>query len=800
MTADLGCARIADLTVIIPTRNEADNVAPLVARLTKALNHTPTDILFVDDSNDDTPNRIEQIAENADHPIRVLHRAPEERTGGLGSAVLAGLRATASEWAVVMDGDLQHPPELVPEMLRLGTDQDADLVVASRYSGTGSASGLSSATRGWVSRGSTWLSKALFPRRLKSCTDPMSGFFAVRPAALNLAQFRPNGFKILLEIMSRSPGLRVRESSFMFGQRHTGESKASLREGLLFVRRLISLRIATLFGRHSDRAAKIGGFAGVGLTGVAVNSFVLWLLVHGLAAPLLLSALVATQASTAWNFVLADRLIFRGPKTHRVVKRFVGFAAINNVLLLARLPLLAWMVGSVHIHYLISNVATLLVMFAGRYVLSDRILFTGGKEMTKMLDPRTGKTALPVRESRPDSERSGPVDLVVDLRRDVLPRVRARSTPMVHHYNIHGILTVSSAVVLKELEYFRTESLADADIQIEAGSFGGGGMRRRPRVTQYAALPAVSYEEHLGRRGSDFLVDMSHGIRVIAGPMLVRSPHVLYTNVIEALLRFVLVSRGYMLLHSACMDIDGHGVLLSALTDTGKTGTVLRLLSEGGGRFLSDDMTIIDAHGRALCYPKPLTISHHTLRAVNAGLLTAAEWRRLRLQSRLHSKEGRGIGTRLGEMNVPIMSLNALTQFVVPPPKYLVERLVPCEDAISVRLESLFVIERNAYDLSYVDPDSLIDELIANTDDAYGFPPYRYFAPAIAIGDMGYEELRAEERSILVSAMRGVTAQRLATPDFSWADHIPNLVNPQRQGSDESNSLPARPTSTAPTT
>ncbi len=90
---------------------------------------------------------------------------------------------------------------------------------------------------------------------------------------------------------------------------------------------------------------------------------------------------------------------------------------------------------------------------------------------------------------------------------------------------------------------------------------------------------------------------MGDTIRVVAGPMLTRSPHVLYTNVIEALLRFVLVSRGYMLLHSACLDIDGRGVMLSALTDTGKTGTVLRLLREGGGRFLSDDMTILDASG-----------------------------------------------------------------------------------------------------------------------------------------------------------------------------------------------------------
>jgi hypothetical protein len=216
--------------------------------------------------------------------------------------------------------------------------------------------------------------------------------------------------------------------------------------------------------------------------------------------------------------------------------------------------------------------------------------------------------------------------------------------------------------------------------------------------------------------------------------------------------------------------------MLSALTDTGKTGTILRLLRENDARFLSDDMTIIDPNGVALTYPKPLTISEHTLRAVNAGDLSKKEWRRLRVQSRLHSREGRGIGTRLGEMNVPIMSLNALTQYVVPPPKFVVDRLVPCEKAETVKVEELFIIERKDYALTELEPLSLLDELIANTDDAYGFPPFRYFAPALVVDGMGYEELRAKERTILESALAGVRARRLATPDFTWADHIPELV------------------------
>jgi len=358
-----------------------------------------------------------------------------------------------------------------------------------------------------------------------------------------------------------------------------------------------------------------------------------------------------------------------------------------------------------------------------------------------------------------------------------LSQPEQRQSVLQYRYDVHGIVRIGSEVVLRELETFRTtEPIAAFDIEIRAGRVSRGGLRKRTRVTQYTSTAAVSYQEHLGRLGSDFSVEMGDTIHVLVGPMLVRSPHVLYTNIIEALLRFVMVSRGYMLLHSACLELEGRGVMLSALTDTGKTGTILRLLRENDSKFLSDDMTILGPDGVAYTYPKPLTISQHTLRAVNAGDLTKAEWRKLRVQSRLHSKEGRGIGTRLGEMNVPIMTMNALTQYIVPPPKYLVDRLVPTQPGSSVKVEELFIIEKKPYALSDVDASGLLDELIANTDDAYGFPPFRYFAPALVVDGMDYPELRAEERRILENALAGVRVRRLATPDYTWADRIPGLV------------------------
>jgi len=770
--------------VIVPTRNESGNVAPLTARLGEALDDIDAEILFVDDSSDRTPEQVRFTALAATLPVRLLHRTAEERVGGLGGAVLAGLRSANGEWAVVMDGDLQHPPEVVPDLLRAGQSSGADLVVASRYVKLGSAGGLSTATRERISGGANALARLVFPRRLADCTDPMSGFFAIRRGSVDLDRLQPRGFKILLETIARSSPLKVAEVPFVFQARHSGESKASLTEGLIFVRKLASLRTASIFGRHSQAVSRALGFAGVGATGILANSLALYIFVSVMGANLLLGAALATQFSTVWNYLLTDSLVFRGPKHRSGWTRFLGFAAINNTVLLLRLPLLSWLVHSVGVGYLRANVLTLVAAFVVRFLISDRYLFRIGASMSQLpdrLNPVHDAGAAPLSTSPdqaiPPARPGRPVELVVDLTDTGLPARPSKRKPLLpYRYDVHGIVTIGSAVVLKELVSFSTPDLeGPLDIEIFPGQVGTGGFRRRTRVTQYAIPAAVTYQEHLGWRGSDFSLEMGDTIKVVVGPLLVRSPHVLYTNIIEALLRFVMVSRGYMLLHSACLELDGRGVMLSALTDTGKTGTILRLLRENESKFLSDDMTILGPDGIALTYPKPLTISQHTLRAVQAGDLTKKEWRRLRIQSRLHSKEGRGIGTRLGEMNVPIMSMNALTQYVVPPPKYDVDRLVTCEHTRSVRVEDLFIIERNEFAVTEVESSMLLDELIANTDDAYGFPPFRYFAPALVVDGLGYEELRAKERTILASALSRVRARRLATPDFSWADHIPAL-------------------------
>jgi dolichol-phosphate mannosyltransferase len=137
-------------------------------------------VLFIDDSSDDTACVIEGLALRCSRTVSLIHRPERERSGGLGGAVRAGLLAARADLVCVMDADLQHPPEVLAAMIDEASRSRADVIVASRYRDRGEV-GEFSAFRLAVSRGSAMLAKALFPRRLRSVSDPMSGFFP-RPA------------------------------------------------------------------------------------------------------------------------------------------------------------------------------------------------------------------------------------------------------------------------------------------------------------------------------------------------------------------------------------------------------------------------------------------------------------------------------------------------------------------------------------------------------------------------------------------------------------------------------------------
>ena len=228
------------LSVLVPTRNEADNVEPLLERIERCRDLAGCEVVFVDDSDDDTPARIARAAERLPARILLVARRPGERDGGLGGAVLAGMRAASGDWLCVMDADLQHPPELIPDLLARAEATAADLVLASRLAPGGSVDSMGRG-RAFFSRFLAWITARLFAERMAGVTDPMTGFFLVRRAALRPELLRPDGFKILLEILVRTPELRLAEVPFRFDARHSGRSKAGIREVMRLGRALARL-------------------------------------------------------------------------------------------------------------------------------------------------------------------------------------------------------------------------------------------------------------------------------------------------------------------------------------------------------------------------------------------------------------------------------------------------------------------------------------------------------------------------------------------------------------------------------
>ena len=366
----------AELAVVVPTRHESGNVAELVRRLEFGLQGCAAEVLFVDDSDDDTPAAIRAVAGGARVPVRLLARRGAQRVGGLGGAVVAGLRATEAPYVVVMDADLQHPPEVVPALLAKARSDRLDLVVASRRTEGGDASGLSSVVRTAVSATATVLTRFAFPRALRRISDPMSGFFLVRRDRVDLDRLQPQGFKILLEILARNPDLSRGEVGFAFADRFSGTSKASLSEGMRFARHLARLERSRLAGvATSARARRAIAFGTVGISGLVVNSLVLAVLVQWAALAYGIAAVFATQASSSWNWLGSELVVFRGAKSRTLLARFWRSMLLNNAALVVRVPILAALIELLGMNYLVANAVTLTGVFALRFLFHDRWIY-----------------------------------------------------------------------------------------------------------------------------------------------------------------------------------------------------------------------------------------------------------------------------------------------------------------------------------------------------------------------------------------------------------------------------------------
>jgi len=321
-------------SLVIPTYNESKNLKQLVPQLCDLLDEAipgAYELIIVDDNS---PDRTWELALEliSEYPqLRVMRRVEEK---GLSTAVIRGWQVAKGQVLGVIDGDLQHPPEL---LLKLWAEIEggADLAIASRHVEGGGVSEWSIVRR-FLSRGAQLLGLILCPEVVGRVSDPMTGYFLVRRACIAGKIMNPLGYKILIEVLGRGKIRWIAEVGYVFQERQHGESKVTGQQYLEYIQHLIRLRFSLWpVGRFLR-------FAIVGFSGVFVDMIVLYLLSDPstLAWGLTRSKIIASELAIFNNFLWNDLWTFgdisqRQPGKRQRLERFLKF----NIICLAGLIL-----------------------------------------------------------------------------------------------------------------------------------------------------------------------------------------------------------------------------------------------------------------------------------------------------------------------------------------------------------------------------------------------------------------------------------------------------------------------------
>jgi len=307
---------LPQLSVVVPTFNERDNVTVLYRRLDATLAGIPWEVVFVDDNSPDGTWEVVRALAQRDPRVRCIRRIGRR---GLSGACIEGILASSAPYAAVIDADLQHDETQLPKMVGLLQSGEAELVVGSRYIEGGSADSFNKSRAG-----ASQLATEVAKRVLKvEIADPMSGFFMIRRDKFEqlAPKLSTQGFKILLDIVATAEGkLRTIEVPFTFGSRQHGESKLDSMVALDF----LGLVLAKL--THDVVSLRFLLFAMVGSIGLVVHLTTLFIVLEILGAPFPEAQAAGALVAMTSNFILNNFLTYRD-------QRLKGFAILGGLLL-----------------------------------------------------------------------------------------------------------------------------------------------------------------------------------------------------------------------------------------------------------------------------------------------------------------------------------------------------------------------------------------------------------------------------------------------------------------------------------
>jgi dolichol-phosphate mannosyltransferase len=307
---------LPQLSVVVPTFNERDNVTTLYKRLEAALGATPWEVVFVDDNSPDGTWEVVRALAQRDCRVRCIRRVGRR---GLSGACIEGILASSAPYAAVIDADLQHDETQLPKMLALLQGGQADLVIGSRYIAGGSADSFNKKRAG-ASALATEVAKRVLGVKV---ADPMSGFFMIRRDRFEqlAPQLSTQGFKILLDIIATARGeLRTVEVPYTFGSRLHGESKLDSMVALDF----LGLVLAKL--THDVISLRFILFGMVGATGLVVHLTTLFIALEFFNWPFAEAQALGAFVAMTSNFILNNFLTYRD-------QRLKGFAILRGLIL-----------------------------------------------------------------------------------------------------------------------------------------------------------------------------------------------------------------------------------------------------------------------------------------------------------------------------------------------------------------------------------------------------------------------------------------------------------------------------------
>ncbi len=224
------------VSIIVPTYNEAENIPILIRRINNVMPKGSFEIIVVDDNSPDGTFEAAQKLKKSG--VKAVKRVNER---GLATAVVEGFKRSTGDIMVVMDADLQHPPEVIPKLVEsLMTGGDISIGTRYKIKGGGVEEDWSM-PRKMLSRASAMFVRGFVPA-LRNIKDPLTGFFAVQRNVIKNVELTPIGFKILAEILVKGKYHDVREVPFVFGTRRFGKSHLNMREEINFIVHNIRLR------------------------------------------------------------------------------------------------------------------------------------------------------------------------------------------------------------------------------------------------------------------------------------------------------------------------------------------------------------------------------------------------------------------------------------------------------------------------------------------------------------------------------------------------------------------------------